>query len=303
MSDGSRHGLRYIAESTYGTTPATPTLQKLRHTSCSLALSKNSSQTAELRDDRQIADLRHGAYQVGGDIGFELSTQTFDDFIEALMCGTWSADVLKAGSIRRSFTIERYFADIASGDKPFHRFTGCEINAMSLSVTPDARVTGSFSILGQSMATDTVILTGASYTEPNSRKVLDSFSGAITEGGQGIGIVTEISLNISNGLEARHVVGSKETVRPSIGQSNITGQATLFFENSTMLDKFINETESSITFTLPDGEGNSLEFDLPRIKYTGGQPDVSGPGSILLTMPFQALYDEAEATNLKITRV
>lgn len=303
MSDGSRHGLRYIAESTYGTTPSTPVFQKLRHTSCSLALSKNSSQSNELRDDRQVSDLRHGAYQVGGDIGFELSATTFDDLVEAVMCGTWTTNVLKAGTTRRSFTFERYFADIAGVDKPFHRFTGCEINTLALSVTPDARVTGSFGVLGQNMLTDTAIITGATYGNETTTDGLDSFTGTLTEGGSSIGVITEISLNIANGMETRHVVGSKQTARPGIGQSLVTGQITAHFENSTLLDKFINETETSIVFTLPDAAGNSLEFNLPRVKYSGGQPDVSGPGAVTLSMPFQALYDDTEQTNLKITRV
>ena len=33
---------------------------------------------------------------------------------------------------------------------------------------------------------------------------------------------------------------------------------------------------------------------LPNIKYTGGQPDVSGEGTITLSMPFKALCDCAE---------
>jgi hypothetical protein len=77
---------------------------------------------------------------------------------------------------------------------------------------------------------------------------------------------------------------------------------TAFFENSTMLEKFINETESSIDFTLPDGAGNELKFILPRVKYNGGQPDVGGEGPITLAMPFQALLDDTYETNLVIER-
>lgn len=302
MADGSRHGLRYIAESTYGTTPATPTFTPLRHTSCSLGLSKNSSESGELNPSRQIQDLRHGAYQVGGEIGFELSTTTFDDMLEAVLGGTWSGDELKAGQTRRSFTFERYFADIAPADKPFHRFTGCELNTMSLNVQPDSRVTGSFGVIGQNMLTDTAIITGSSVNADTTTAGVDSFSGTLQEGGSSIGVVTEISLNITNNLNPRFIIGSKQTARPSQGQIIVSGQIGVFFENSDMLDKFINETESSIEFSLPDPAGNDLNFLLPKVKYSGGQPDVSGPGEIILTMPFQALYDATEASNITITR-
>ena len=76
---------------------------------------------------------------------------------------------------------------------------------------------------------------------------------------------------------------------------------TAYFENTTLLNKFINETESSLDFTIGDGT-NTLRFKCPRIKYTGGQPDVGGEGPVTLTMPFQALLDSTTSTNLRIIR-
>ena len=116
MANGSRHSMRYVAESTYGQTPATPAFKPIRHTGTTLGLSKESLQSEEIRSDRQIADFRHGAYQVGGDINIELSYGSFDKLLEAVLCGTWQIDSpaagtdrLKAGTVRRSFTIERFF--------------------------------------------------------------------------------------------------------------------------------------------------------------------------------------------------
>ena len=98
-------------------------------------------------------------------------------------------------------------------------------------------------------------------------------------------------------------MGSKQSILPSIGRSNCSGTITAYFENSTLLDKFINETESNIVFELPDGAGNKYIFTLPRIKYNGGQPDVEGEGPITLSMPFQALLDSVTQTNIQIERV
>lgn len=309
MANGSRHSMRYVAEATYGTTPATPAFKPIRHTGTTLGLSKESLQSEELRDDRQIADFRHGAYQVGGDINIELSYGSFDGLLEAVLLGTWAVDGggtgidrLKAGVVRRSFTVERYFGDILSADKPYHRFTGVEFNTMSLAINANAMITGSFGVLGQNMSTGTAIITGATYASPTTTSPLDSFTGTLSEAGTPIAVITEISLSLENSLEARFVVGSKQSIRPSIGRSNVTGQVTAYFENSALLDKFINETESSIEFELPDGAGNKYTFTLPRIKYTGGQPDVDGEGPITLSMPFQALLDATTGTNIIIDR-
>lgn len=309
MANGSRHSMRIVAESAYGTTPANPVFDIIRHTGTTLGLSKESLQSEELRDDRQISDFRHGAYQVGGDINVELSYGSFDKLLEAVLGGAWEVDTpavgtdrLKAGTTRRSFTIERFFGDILTVDKPYHRFTGVEFNTLSLAINANAMVTGAFGVLGQNMATSTAIVTGATYNPATTTSPLDSFTGTLQEAGVPIAVITEIQLNVENGLEARYVVGSKQSIRPSIGRSNVSGQVTAYFENSTLLDKFINETESSIVFELPDGAGNLYTVTLPRIKYTGGQPDVDGEGPITLSMPFQALLDATTGTNIIIDR-
>lgn len=302
MADGSRHSMRMVAESSYGVTPSNPVFDIIRHTGTTLGLSKEALQSEELRDDRQISDFRHGARQVGGDISIELSYGSFDEILEALLGGAWTTDVLKAGTTRRSFTLERFFGDILSANKPYHRFTGVEFNTLQLQINANAMVTGTIGVVGKDMTTDTVIVTGATYNPATTTSPLDSFTGTLNENGAPIAVITEIQLNLDNGLDPRFVVGSKTTLRPSIGRSNVSGTITAYFENSLLLDKFINETESSILFNLPDGAGNNLKFTLPRIKYNGGQPDVQGEGPITLSMPFQALLDSTTNTNIIIER-
>jgi hypothetical protein len=172
-----------------------------------------------------------------------------------------------------------------------------------MSVSPNAIVTADFGIMGQNLTLSGTEPTGTTYVEPMGDCPFDGFSGTIDEGGVPIGIVTEVALALENGLETRPVVGSGLTLQPSIGKSNLTGQITVYFENSALLEKFIDETKSSLEFVLADAEGNSYTFNLPNIIYTGGSPDVSGEGSITLSMPFQALFDEIVETSLTISRV
>lgn len=302
MADGSRHSLRMVAETTYGVTPSDPVFEYVRHTGTTLGLSKEGLQSEELRDDRQISDFRHGARQVGGDITFELSYGSFDPILEALLGGTWTNDVLKAGAIRRSFTFERFFGDILPADKPYHRFTGVEFNTLQLKVNANEMITGTIGVVGKDMLTDSAAIPGATYGAVSTTSPLDSFTGTLNEAGTPIAVITEIQLNLNNGLDPRFVVGSKTTLLPAIGRSNVSGTITAYFEDSLLLDKFINEVESSILFNLPDGAGNNLKFSLPRIKYNGGQPDVQGEGPITLSMPFQALLDPVTGTNIIIER-
>ena len=298
IATGSRHNMAYVVESTFGTTPSTPVFTPIRHTGTTIGLSKDSIESEELREDRQIANYRHGNKSVAGDINFELSYGSFDDILQAVLCGTWNTDVLKAGTTRRSYTIERHHQDIGK----YLRSTGCNFNTMSLSVAPNSMVTGSFGVIGKGFSVASVAVTGATYNTESVTAPFDSFSGSITEGGSSIAVVTSLELNIENGMEALYVIGSSDTLQPSIGKSMVNGSITAYFEDSTLIDKFINETSSSLSFTLTDAAGNDYLFELPNVKYNSGNPEVGGAGAVTVSLDFVALYDSGDASQIVITR-
>jgi hypothetical protein len=299
IATGSRHNLSYVVEAAFGTTPSSPGFTPIRHTGTTLGLSKDAVESEELREDRQVAHFRHGNKSVTGDINFELSYGGLDALLEATLCGTWATNVLKAGTTRRSYTVERHHQDIGK----YLRSTGCQFNTMSLSVAPNSMVTGSFGIIGSGFSTSGSALGSATYSAESTTAPFDSFSGSIKEGGSAIAIITALELNIDNGMEALYVVGSADTLLPSIGKSSVTGSVTAYFENTTLLDKFVAETTSSIEFTLTDAAGNDYIVLLPKVKYNSGNPEVSGPGAITVTLDFVALYNSSDASQIKITRV
>ena len=111
-SRGSLARLAYIAENTYGNHPDHPAFQQINPTSHPWVWKKDTFQSETIRSDRQLVDFRHGVRQSNGDIGFEFRAVSFDTLPQAALMGTWSTNTLKAGTTRRSFTFERYFADI-----------------------------------------------------------------------------------------------------------------------------------------------------------------------------------------------
>jgi hypothetical protein len=306
MSDSARHAAYLVPETVYGETPAEPAFSRLRHTALTIGVQRGSLQSDELRPDRQIAHFRLGAVSVAGDVKAELSFGTFDEILEAVLCGTWTGNVLKAGTVRRSFSLLRHFTDIAAAGegKPFHLFKGVEFNSLALTVAPTAIVGVTFGLIGREGADPANAgPVDATYGAPSTSEPLDAFSGELTVNGVASAIVTEISLNVENGLAPRNVVGSKLTIRPTIGRSNLTGSATFFFEDAATLSKFLTEANVALSFELPDGLGNSYTFTIPKLIFTGGQPDTSGQGAITLTMPFQGVYDDATESNIVVTRV
>lgn len=298
VAGGSRARLAYIAENTWGTTPTSPAFKEINPTKHSLGLEKEGFQSETIRSDRQIDDFRHGVRQSSGEIGIEFRAESWDDLLQAALMGTWTTDVLKAGATRRSFTFERYFADIAR----YRRSTGCEINSFSLECPASGIVTGSFGIIGKDDSGSGTAIASSTYTADPSSNVMDSLTGTVDVGGSGSAVITSIKLSLENGIENQAVVGSNTRIRGAAGRSKVTGEVTAFYDADTLLDAFDNETETSISFSLTDGD-NTYTFDLPRIKFTGGKPEVGGEREIVLTLPFTALYSDADASQLVITRV
>lgn len=83
------------AETTFGVEAAAglSTAQRTRRVSSSLATVKGAFASNEVRTDQQVADMRHGGIGVQGTIEGELSTTSYDPFIEALMRGNWAVGV------------------------------------------------------------------------------------------------------------------------------------------------------------------------------------------------------------------
>jgi hypothetical protein len=300
IANGAQHSIHFVSEVTYGTTPAAPAFKPFPHTGTNLAMTKDGLESEKLRGDRQVEDFRHGNQSISGDVTSELEYGDLDDILEGVLCGTWAGDVLKAGVTRRSFTLERKFADLATPE--FHRYTGCEFNSFAMSVSPNAIVTATFGVIGKGLTLATTAIASSTYGSPSAVQPFDSFTGSITEGGSPIAVVTSIEMTLENGLEPLFAVGSVTTNRPSIGKSRLTGTMTTYFESKTLYEKFINETSSSIVLTLVDLAGNEYEFDMPNVKYNSGQPDVSGEGAVTVSMDFIALYDATDESQIVITR-
>lgn len=295
FTSGGFHGLYYVEEVTWGTTPLTPPMTAVRHFECDLNLTKGNFMSKELRSDRAIVDSRHGVKRVEGGFSFEISYEAFDDFLEAVLGGTWTSDKVAQGVTKRYFSILRRFSDITQ----FMLFSGCAPNIFTLEVKPEGMIEGKFSFIGKDMTT--TLPTGLAYTgTAPTYSPMDSFTGTLQEGGSPIATITAISLSLENGLEPAIVVGSNVAAGISWGRSKLTGKVSAMFDDLTLYTKFVNETETSIEFELSDGT-RSYTFLMDRVKYNAATADVKDEKPVVLDMPFDALHD-AVYTNLQITR-
>ena len=204
---------------------------------------------------------------------------------------------LVVGTTLKSFTIEKAHVDITK----YLHFTGMAVSSLRLSIAPNAMVTGAFGMVGKDMTIDAEL--DSEPTEAPTGSPFDSFTGSLKEGGTDIAIVTGLELNLDNGLEAKFAVMQSAARSVLDKRSNLTGTLSVYFVDETMIEKFIDETESDLELKLTDLDGSSYRIIIPRLKYGGADLPVSGEGEIIQSMPFQALLDSTEDTNLIIDKI
>ena len=300
FAQGSRSSLAYIAETAFGTTPATPTFANLPINSHSLDLTKDRVEGNEIQADRMPRVDRHGNRQATGSLDVDLRKGDFDELFESAFLNSYATNVLKVGTTPKFFSME----DAANDISQFRLFTGLSVSTMSVSIAPNQMVTGSFDMVGKGMTQSaTTGSTGGAPTASSANTPFDSYSGTISDGGSSISIVTSIDFSLTNSFAPTFVVGSDSAQQLEFGRAVVEGTMTVYYEDETLINKFLNETESSLSVTVNDPTGASAyTFDFPRVKYNGASVPLQNPQSRLITLPFVALYDTTENTNLKLTR-
>ena len=299
FAQGSRSSLSFIVESTFGTTPA-GNFTNLPFSTHSLNLTKDRVAGNDIQADRMPRVDRHGNRQVAGDIAVDLRDADYDAFLESAMLNTWATNVLKVGTTPKFFSIEDYAADIDQS----RVFTGCSVSSMAISLAPNQMVTTTFSMVGKDM-----VISGTEKTQDaaSGAAPFDAYSGDIAIGNVGgssaVAIVTSLDFTLNNSYAPTFVIGDDSAPSLEYGRAEVEGTLTAYFEDASLINRFLNETETEIEVSVDDPTGgNSYTFLFPKVKINSADVGVDGPTSRMISMSFVALYDVTEGTNLKITR-
>ncbi|UPT52972.1 tail tube protein [Hafnia phage yong3] len=303
MATGSRYSCYYVKEQKSNITPASAKFIPFRVTKSGLDINIKTLESEELRDDAETADFRLGARHVEGAVTGEMSFGTFDELIAAALRSSWQDNVVKGGIERHSFTFVDFNADIPEGKYTIYR--GCEVNSMAFSLSAENMTTVEFGIVGRSMEIADTLPVGSTVLERTTTSPMDGFQGRLLEGGQEISVITEIGLTVENGIEPRFVVGSKFSIDPSSGRRAVNGTANVYFIDNTLRNKYLDETETSITFDLIDPANPNQKYtvEIPRVKFTEAPRPIDGEGDIMLNMGYKGLLDPTVGSSIKITRV
>lgn len=219
------------------------------------------------------------------------------------------------------FLIERRYED----HNPITRelLTGCAINQFNLTFDPQSILNLSVEFFGfKSNVSDA---SGASYNdiytslptdvEPTDTDVINTSTnvGVVSLTGQNLLAVSDlcaaknlplqVQLNIGNQLRRRNAVGVFGAACIGAGRLNIGGNVNTYFDDKQILDLIVQNLDAEYTVSVASNDGRGLLFDLPRIKFTSGAPDVpGGDQDAVLNPAYQALRSPDFGYTIHLTR-
>lgn len=304
IASASQTRLAIVPEVTWGTTPSNPVFQNVRYTGESLKINRQSVTSSEIRADRNVADSSQVSGGAGGDINIEWA---YDDAIElllpSLMFGSWSTDVLKNGTTQSSFSIEKKFENGATD--VYYRMTGMVANTLSLNVRAGQIATGSFGLLGKGGSVATTAISGATYTAAGTSEIFNATSdfASLSVGSLTTPKVMGLTLSASNNLRAQNVVGSFDAAGIGAGRMQLTGTMEVYLENKELLDLFLADTASSLSFIIGGVTTEKYQFDVGTLKFTDATVTAGGNDQdVMASAQWTGLYDTSDDCTLKITR-
>jgi len=292
---GSETRIAIVAETTPGTTPATPTMIVLPVVKFDMELKQDTYEDNSIFGDRMERTAIAGLRKTAGSFSANLSHLNFGPLIQTGMFNTFSSKVIKTGTALQTLTFEEWHSDVSIG----RVFTGVFADKMAIKVPLNGVVTLDCTLAGFAMTTEVAALS-ATPTAPIVEQPFTHVNGTIKEGGVTIAYFTSIDVSIDNGAVAQNVLGAQTPVSYTAGMSKVTGTVTAWFPSTALLNKFLNQTATSIEFQLTDGT-NTLDFNMPNVIYTGAKMPTQGQGAVTITLPFKALRDPTSGSNIVIT--
>jgi hypothetical protein len=215
----------------------------------------------------------------------------------SISAGFISSSRLTNGATMKSYSIEVGHLDIVQ----YRLYVGMIASKMDLKIGTGSIIGGSADFMGKSMSITQAtglgtVIASKGYSPANAvRGVFD-----IIEGGTSITATTYIKsadLSLDNTLRGQEAVGVYGNAGVAAGTIKATGKLEVYFADQTLYNKFIDNTESSLSIPVMDTAGNGYIIYFPRIKYTSGKVNSSGlDQDDMLSVDFQAIMDNAAAS-------
>lgn len=216
-------------------------------------------------------------------------------------------DTIRNGVLQATYRLEKQYT-LTGPVTRYSYGTGQQPSSFTMTADNRSLITTSVSWMGSDLTAPAAARdVGAATESISTNSVLDSSNSVpmIMEAGAPLAApnyVSGFAFTLDNSLRGRQAIGSPAAFGMGLGRASITGTLTTYFGDEALLTKLRNGTASGATIALRDSANSCGEiWDIPRLKYTGGFPEVSGIDADLTTaLAFQAIRDLANGRDYTI---
>ncbi len=228
------------------------------------------------------------------------ATTLVDEVIGDTVTATMASQIVN-GVAFRSFTMEREYSDRSN---EFARFPGSMIDTLNLEITAEQIITGSFGFIGKNGASATASLSDGVPQDAPTKDVMTAVDDvlALLENNTEQDATT-LSFQVQNKLRQRTNIGVLGAVSVGAGRIGCSGTVQMYFEDKSIMDKYLNYETSRLAVMTEDADGNVYIVEFPRMKYTSGQAVAGGTDTdVIADMAFSAYRNPDEDVTVRITR-
>ncbi|SDT52796.1 phage tail tube protein [Pseudomonas prosekii] len=275
MSSGAKVVSHIIKEVTPGVTPV-GTWDTLRLTGNALTPTVNTEVSDEITDTRLSQGSVATSIDIGGDLSAEFSFGSFDQLLEAAFYGAWTADVLRVGDTRNTFSIAKGYNDVGV----YGLFKGAHVSTFALDIPSEGKVTATFNMACLDYTDGDMPIVVAPNAPTSTPFLSNNNVGTILVNGlslEGVACVSAMTISLDNSLQTQRCLGS-ESLGPGAHiatEAAITGSLTLAWSKRAweIWKNTFTRTPIAVVFPITDALGNKYTFNFPAVEVDGELPN------------------------------
>jgi hypothetical protein len=292
IAASAQASVAYITEVVAGTTPATPAFQTFRAKGDTMKVVRDRVTASELNGRRGQQTSVIAAIEGGGNIPFDFSFQTVDDFLESCLRNVWASNILTDANTQKTFTLETKFE--TGGTDIYKRFTGAQVDTLAFEMTPGAVISGSVGFMTRGADFFNAIFTGATYVAANNEiPLIGANVASIAAAGLTLDNTTKISVSLNNNLRTQRTLnGLLAPIGHGAGTFEATGVISLYMDSVEydVLSAYAAGTETSLDFRIGNAASKNTRFEFPRIVLADAEANPSSSdGDVMINIPWRAL--------------
>lgn len=200
-----------------------------------------------------------------------------------------------------SYTVEEWYSDILQSEV----YTGCKVGSVAFQLPSTGLSTIDIAFQGKDLTQKGTTQYFTTPTAAGTTGIFAAVNGAVIVNGVPAALITSADLTIERGLEAATVVGSNTAADIFTGRIRVSGNISVYFQDATYRDYFVNESEVALVFALSsdnNNASNAVSFALPRVKLgSSGKSDTEM--GLVTSHSFTALLNSVTTAGLPATTI